>query len=144
MVLLNQSSNFVAIIDFHIRFGYEIDGLVAFRIPTNGCFNDRFGYEIDGLVAFRIPTNGCFNDIVVQNFQRKLLKLGIDKARNLKVDVDSQLKEARNSLVDGLPDKLLESVWWHVRLKSKRMLAEVKMRHATTTTTTRRLNSLFI
>ena len=108
MVLLNQSSNFVAIIDFHIRFGYEIDGLVAFRIPTNG----------------------CFNDIVVQNFQRKLLKLGIDKARNLKVDVDSQLKEARNSLVDGLPDKLLESVWWHVRLKSKRMLAEVKMRHA--------------
>ena len=29
-----------------------------------------------------------------------------------------------------MSDKQLESVWWHVRLKCKRMLAEVKKRHA--------------
>ena len=83
-------------------------------------------HVIPKFLRFRIPANGCFNNLAVKNFRRKLLKLEIDKARNLKVEMDSKLKTARDSLVDGLPDKLLESVWWHVRLKCRKVLDEVK------------------
>ena len=57
-----------------------------------------------------IPNNGCFERTVVHDFQRKLLKEELYKAKKILAEQESKVYEKKNILKSVLPSKLLTSV----------------------------------
>ena len=65
---------------------------------------------------FRIPNNGCFEPTVVHNFQRKLLKEELLKAKKALAEHESKVYEKGNILKSVLLSKLLPSVLLFTRV----------------------------
>ena len=64
----------------------------------------------DAIPDFRIPNNGCFERTTVRNFQTKLLKEQLSKAKKALAEHESKIYENRNVLKSVLLSKLLPSV----------------------------------
>jgi len=70
---------------------------------------------IPKFLKFRIPNNGCFDDRSVHEFQLRLLRKEIIKAKSDKSTSYNKLIESRNCLKLKLPDKCRSSVILHMR-----------------------------
>ena len=66
-------------------------------------------------LRFRIPNNGCFEPSVVQNFQRRLLKQELSKARQLAENHKASVYEHLTKLRDAVNEKWLPSILLHIR-----------------------------
>ena len=65
---------------------------------------------IPRFLKFRVPNNGCFEPTVVHNFQSKLCKTELNKARKLIEKYAKTVDERRLALQAHVPDKLVPSV----------------------------------
>ena len=65
---------------------------------------------IPTFLRFRIPENGCFEPTIVHNFQRRLLKTELNKARQQLSCTIKRLDAARGTVREGFPSCLLPSV----------------------------------
>ena len=65
--------------------------------------NYRSGDVIRKFLKFRIPNNGSFEPTAVDNFQRKLLREELFKAKKSLAEHESKVCEERNILKSVLP-----------------------------------------
>ena len=72
--------------------------------------NCRSTDVIPKFLKFRIPNNGCSEPTAVHNFQRKLLKQELFKAKKALAEHELKVKERKDILKGFLPRKLLPSV----------------------------------
>ena len=59
---------------------------------------------IPKFLKFRIPNNGCFEPTVVHNFQRRLLKQELSKAKETILQHDASLDARRSALQQSIPE----------------------------------------
>ena len=71
---------------------------------------------IPKFLKFRIPNNGCFEPTAVHNFQRKLVKQELFKAKKTLGEHELKVKERRDIFKGFLPQKLLPSVLLFTRV----------------------------
>ena len=65
--------------------------------------NYRSADVIRKFLKFRIPNNGCFEPTAVHNFQRKLLREELFKAKKALAEHESKVCDERNILKSVLP-----------------------------------------
>ena len=65
--------------------------------------NYRSADVIRKFLKFRIPNNGCFEPTAVHNFQRKLLREELFKAKKALAEQESKVCDERNILKSVLP-----------------------------------------
>ena len=75
--------------------------------------------NIPNFLNFRIPTNGAFNDKTVHEFQLKLLKQEIVKARSDLAAKVEQLQLKRNNIKTQVPHALLPSLLVYTRINTQ-------------------------
>ena len=78
--------------------------------------NFRSADVIPKFLKFRIPNNGCFQRTAIHNFQRKLLKQELFKAKKTLAEHKLKVKERRDILKGFLLQKLLPSVLFFTRV----------------------------
>ena len=73
---------------------------------------------IPRFLKFRIPNNGCFDTNSVLEFQKKLLRKEIVKARHDSQKVNVLLEDRRKSLRSSTTDNQLVSIAFHSRTQA--------------------------
>ena len=71
---------------------------------------------IPKFLKFRIPSNGCFEPTVVHNFQRRLLKQELSKAKETVLQHDTSLDAKRSALQQSILETLIPSVVAYTRM----------------------------
>ena len=80
-------------------------------------------------LKFRVPDNGCFDDNTVHEFQIKLLRKELVRARNDRTSAETKLDERRKLLKNAVPDNLLVSVAFHSRIHIRVERRTIQARH---------------
>ena len=81
---------------------------------------------IPRFLKFRIPTNGCFDDKAVRDFQLKLLRKEIIKAKADLSAISKRLTENRKQMSTALSRQLLPSIWlWSQVIISKQRRSQL-------------------
>ena len=70
---------------------------------------------IPRFLKFRVPTNGCFDDRSVHDFQIRLLRKELFKAKVEHTETSDKLSEIREKLKQKLQSKCITSVILHSR-----------------------------
>ena len=87
--------------------------------------NCRQADIIPRFLRFRIPNNGCFEPSVVLNFQRRLLKQELAKAKQQaeshKVSIDEHLKKLQAQVQERWLPSILLHIWYAVANESARV-----------------------
>ena len=91
--------------------------------------NCRSADVIPKFLNFRIPNSGSFEPTAMQNFQRKLLKEELFKAKKALAEHESKVFEKRNILKSVLPSKLLPLVLLFARVKLYNRRENVEATH---------------
>ena len=84
---------------------------------------------IPRFLKFRIPDNGCFEPTVVHNFQLKLLKTELNKAKKTIEKREKTVKDARIALRSIVPDRLVPSVVLFCRIEVSNTKEELMKTH---------------
>ena len=84
---------------------------------------------IPRFLSFRVPQNGCFAPTIVHNFQRRLLKSEVHRAREA---VQHHANEAAEALLPlkCVRDELAVSICFYVRQWARSSATSGKQRHA--------------
>ena len=101
-------------------------------IPRN-CLQ---AHIIPKFLKFRIPNNDCFEPTVVHNFQRRLLKQELSKAKETVLQHNASLDAKRSALQQSIPETLIPSVVVYTRM------AVHSTRNEVTTTLQKKLDNL--
>ena len=75
---------------------------------------------IPKFLELRIPNNGCFEQKTIREFQHKLLKKEIIKAKKDLAATIQQLGDKRNAIKSAVPRKLLPSILLYTRINTNR------------------------
>ena len=84
---------------------------------------------IPRFLRFRIPNNGCFEPSVVLNFQRRLPKEELLKARKLATSHKNAVDEHLATLRNCVDERWLPSILLHIRYAVAREKAKVSATH---------------
>ena len=84
---------------------------------------------IPRFLQFRIPSNGCFDDRSVRDFQLKLLKNEILKAKTDLRSNNKLLAEQRNTIQAAVKSVLLPSILVYTRANASRIRREQILTH---------------
>ena len=84
---------------------------------------------IPRFLKFRVPENGCFEPQVVHNFQRKLLRVELTKARKVIELHNQSLLAKRTLLQNAIPEKMIPSVVFFTRLAVQETKNSVEQTH---------------
>ena len=85
---------------------------------------------IPRFLKFRIPKNGCFEPTVVHNFQTRLLKAELNKARKSIERHAKTVAEKRSTVQPCVPDSLIPSVVLFCRIAVSATKEEVTKKHS--------------
>ncbi len=85
---------------------------------------------IPRFLTFRIPENGCFEATVVHNFQVKLLKTELNKAKKTIEKRAKTVEDRRIALRPVVPDRLVPSVVLFCRIEVSNTKEELVKKHA--------------
>ena len=84
---------------------------------------------IPQFLKFRVPNNGCFEPTIVHNFQRKLLKEELAKAKqNLEQNINN-VESKRTALKNKVPPDLIPSVAVYSRCEVRETRLKVQSTH---------------
>ena len=84
---------------------------------------------IPKFLKFRVPENGCFEPTIVHNFQKKLLRSELTKARLARNQTEEKLSCARQGVSSAFSDKLLVSVSFYIRQSLKLNFELLRNKH---------------
>ena len=70
-------------------------------------------------LKFRIPENGCFDNKAVMEFQLRLLRKELFKAKAELLSADKKLCENRETLKSKISERIIPSIILHVRLETR-------------------------
>ena len=84
---------------------------------------------ISDFLRFRVPEKGVFPNQAVHNFQTKLLRTAINKARTDEKNVEVKLERARGAVLRGVDEKFWPSVIKYLSLRGQRQITTVKDTH---------------
>ena len=84
---------------------------------------------IPRFLKFRIPTNGCFDDKAVREFQHKLLRKEIFKAKDDLSSNSERLTENREALKTAIPRRLLPSIWLWTQVNTSKQRRSQQLTH---------------